>query len=960
MAMDEKPRFSELSSRMRREWDRRVAHDYRYWMSDGVESDSRMWETGERDLDLLFDGIPAEALRTFTAAEVGCGVGRLLRAAARRAQRVIGVDISPEAIEEARQLLAGQRNVEFRLGNGYDLSVLESGTVDLLYSFAALGSMPVSVIASYFAEFHRVLRPGGIARLQMYLGSPQQTVEEDTIALRSFERGCFERAMALAGFALEWDRELILPFEVSDPESGLVATLVSLRREIRPAAPATEIAAAFLPSGEQRAGGSWAGSSTEYLMALARAKQLMDEGNEEAARTALRFAVANYGKVDEEVRQILREMETIGTGGGPAQPAPDVALLTANNRIGGGLGGDLIQERCQDRCLQGNLDALRQRFPELARRIAEAPDDTDFEVRCEADGRSSLWFRQTALIHPAKPERAAESWAEQLVRSPRYRAARQIIVGGLGLGYHIEALGNLGSCPIHLFEPNLSAVRAAFAARDLRATLRHVRSWSTTIAEVRELLREDIEAGVCYFAMFPTSKLVDGAQFDELKRSLISVRAFRELKPRIAVVGPMYGGSLPISYYTVHGFQELHQRVKGYDFKAFYQSFQHLGSLLKTPSRKDAVETQYVELLSRALVESLAERPIDILVCLAQAPVSPAALTELRERGIITVMWFVEDYRRFTTWRMIAPYFDYMFMIQRGECLNLVEAAGAGRAVYLPVACDPMIHRPLNLTAEEQVRYGSDISFFGAGYNNRRHMFTPLANRDFKIWGTEWPACLPFTKLVQDGGRRMEPDEYVKIFSATKINLNLHSSSERDGVEPFGDFVNPRTFELASCGAFQLVDDRTLLPELFEAGKEIAVFRDGGELTDQIQHYLAHPEERLQMAEAARSRALREHTYEHRLRQMLEHIFLDRYEQLREREATSPWQKTLDAAKDLPDLLPRLEAARDRGDDPTLDSLISDIHTGQGSLKEVEQKLLFLHHLRAQIATVQELRKERS
>lgn len=37
---------------------------------------------------------------------------------------------------------------------------------------------------------------------------------------------------------------------------------------------------------------------------------------------------------------------------------------------------------------------------------------------------------------------------------------------------------------------------------------------------------------------------------------------------------------------------------------------------------------------------------------------------------------------------------------------------------------------------------------------------------------------------------------------------------ERDGVEPYGDFVNPRTFESAACGAFQLVDSRVFRSSL--------------------------------------------------------------------------------------------------------------------------------------------------
>ena len=34
---------------MRADWDRRVAHDYLFWMSDGWQSEAAMWASGERD-----------------------------------------------------------------------------------------------------------------------------------------------------------------------------------------------------------------------------------------------------------------------------------------------------------------------------------------------------------------------------------------------------------------------------------------------------------------------------------------------------------------------------------------------------------------------------------------------------------------------------------------------------------------------------------------------------------------------------------------------------------------------------------------------------------------------------------------------------------------------------------------------------------------------------------------------
>ncbi|MFN8388678.1 MAG: glycosyltransferase [Bdellovibrionota bacterium] len=939
-----------LASRMRDEWDRRVGHDYRYWMSDGVATDEEMWAVGRRDFEHIVKGLGGFSGRDKLALEIGCGVGRLLRAASTQFQKVIGIDISHVALEEAKRLLSDVANVELQTGNGSDLQPIADESVDFVYSFAALGSMPVQVFAGYLLECNRVLKGGGIARLQIYLGHVQPTFQEDTIALRSYERDRFSVAATLAGFSIDDMGELVLPFQVSDHEAGLVAHLVTLRKIGVPSADSPTITDRLVPSGEPEAGGTWVGSETEYLMALSRAKQHMDAGRISAARQALEYAVRCYAIVDEDVKKMLEELRSRGPKPAPKPIAPQPTFSTPAAAPAAPHAGHYLSE---------NLAVLRVRFPQVADAVSTTVPDGSAELKFSVQGLPIVVYRGTPLIHMEKPDRAAERWAEQTLNTSRVKEAPELLVSSIVSGYQLDALRKLTDKKIHLFEPNLQILRAVLSAKDWRPLIDRVATFSVTTSQVQSALRAKIEQGAIELVVPPQSALLAGQVVDELRRALVAARGIQQLHPRIAVVGPMYGGSLPIARYTARALAGLKQRATGYDLSPFFTGFKELGGFLRTKSKKEALESQYVELLSQTILEGVTERPIDILICLAQAPMTPTVLQEMRKRGVITVMWFVEDCGRFPTWQYLAPYFDYMFLIQKDEWCRKVEAAGAGRAIYLPVGCDPDIHAPIQLTHEERLRYGSDISFLGAGYNNRRHMFAHLANRDFKIWGTEWPDCMPFSRLVQERGRRLEPEEYVKIFNATKINLNLHSSTERDGVEPFGDFVNPRTFELAACGAFQLVDERSLLGEQFAIGKEAAVFHDGREMQDKIDYYLEHPEERAQITQAARNRVFSEHTYQHRLKSMLEYIYADRYEQLKANEQTGSWGVVLREAQEFPELEARLRQVYERGEDCTFDAVLSDIQNGKGALSEMEQRLLFLHHIRSQITTIKELRNEK-
>ncbi len=192
--------YKDISEQMRADWDRRITHDYRFWMSDGYHSDDEMWKSGERDFSILVDGI--EDCQEKTILEIGCGVGRLLRAASKRFKQVIGLDVSEEAVKKARAFLADSKNVEVICGNGVDLSELPDNSIDLVTSFAAITSVPTEIIANYFREIHRVLRPGGEVRMQCYLGTEQSVGKTDTLHLRCFKEENFKRAVEQAGFEL--------------------------------------------------------------------------------------------------------------------------------------------------------------------------------------------------------------------------------------------------------------------------------------------------------------------------------------------------------------------------------------------------------------------------------------------------------------------------------------------------------------------------------------------------------------------------------------------------------------------------------------------------------------------------------------------------------------------------------------------------------------------------------------
>jgi Uncharacterized protein conserved in bacteria len=349
---------------------------------------------------------------------------------------------------------------------------------------------------------------------------------------------------------------------------------------------------------------------------------------------------------------------------------------------------------------------------------------------------------------------------------------------------------------------------------------------------------------------------------------------------KILIVLPLYGGSLPIGYYCADALKKLGHHVELFEAPEFLQAHTALRSLNISQEKLNILEQNFVQLISQAIYAQTEENKPDLVLAMAQAPINKILLKKLKQDNIVTAMWFVEDHQVFPYWQLYAPLYDYFFVIQKEPFLQQLQNDKNIKAFYLPLAADPDFHKKQTLTSEEEKFYQADIAFMGAGYPNRRIAFRTLLKYDFKIWGSDWEGDELLARYVQKNGQRISPEESLKIYSATKINLNLHSSIHANKLVSHGDFVNPRTFELAAMGVFQLVDKRQLMPEHFTCSSlknpredaELAVFDSMEELQENILFYLKHPDLREKIAQNAQKRVTSEHTYIHRMKTLLQHI----------------------------------------------------------------------------------------
>jgi SAM-dependent methyltransferase len=161
-----------------------------------------------RGPEMLFDLVAGLSLPGDAAAvDVGCGEGRHAIELARRfGFSVTGVDPVVRHVEAARAA-AGPDGPRFELGSAERLPVADA-TADLVWCRDVL--VHVADMRGAFAEFRRVLKPGGRVLVYQVFGTDRLEVREalwlwDTMGVipASADPACTEDAVATAGLRVD-------------------------------------------------------------------------------------------------------------------------------------------------------------------------------------------------------------------------------------------------------------------------------------------------------------------------------------------------------------------------------------------------------------------------------------------------------------------------------------------------------------------------------------------------------------------------------------------------------------------------------------------------------------------------------------------------------------------------------------------------------------------------------------
>lgn len=155
-------------------------------------------------------------------------------------------------------------------------------------------------------------------------------------------------------------------------------------------------------------------------------------------------------------------------------------------------------------------------------------------------------------------------------------------------------------------------------------------------------------------------------------------------------------------------------------------------------------------------------------------------------------------------------------------------------------------HHSLSFKNIEYLNSKGDMQIFGYGANK-----------------------LPINSVVrkEHKGVKWGLDMY-RILGRSKISFNRHINTAENNAN------NMRLYEATGMGSLLLTDMKDNLNNIFEIDKEIVTYTCKEEALEKVKYLKNNPKKLYEIASAGQKRTLKEHTYEIRMRELMEIIYL--------------------------------------------------------------------------------------
>lgn len=315
----------------------------------------------------------------------------------------------------------------------------------------------------------------------------------------------------------------------------------------------------------------------------------------------------------------------------------------------------------------------------------------------------------------------------------------------------------------------------------------------------------------------------------------------------------------------------IKSRGDSLEYRGFYTALQKIADEVypfwfdEYLTRRDELQKQVIR-----FVEEI--RPNVIFFILMKNEFSFQTLDYLKNK-YVTLNWFCDDQWRFENFtKYYATHFTYAITTDKFS-LNKYKSIGCEN-VILSQWGSFLYNENIDF---ETMSYKYDVSFVGGISGYREWIVKELSKRGINVecFGYSW----------KNG--KISFEETAEVFKSSRINLNISNSVSRDiryifsSVKNLKEFIvaqkrfeqiKARNFEIPASGGFELTNYIAGLDDYFLIGGEIAVYSSVDDLALQIKYYLNNESERKKIMLEGFKRAISEHTYYQRFKNIFDKI----------------------------------------------------------------------------------------
>lgn len=252
----------------------------------------------------------------------------------------------------------------------------------------------------------------------------------------------------------------------------------------------------------------------------------------------------------------------------------------------------------------------------------------------------------------------------------------------------------------------------------------------------------------------------------------------------------------------------------------------------------------------------------------------PETLQSFRSQGVKVVLWFFDSMTHISLCEENIPAVDAVFCYEQTDIPLIRELYGV-EAHFLPQAVDTQLYYSMpNVAKKYDIVFAGDLVHSSKRREVAQAIVAHYPQLRIKVWGE----YKPWYKGLWTWLTRERKDVYMNCnasvtqlnadYNASRIVLNIHNEQQQDG-------ANPKVYEIAASGTYQICDANPYIQSLFDKGElglyHLETKEDTTHRYDGLFRCIdeALNSDKSAQAQAAMQKVIEGHTFEHRVRYVL-------------------------------------------------------------------------------------------